>query len=111
MEEAKRHLDKHANFLVETRTFFPTVITMVLVVLVHLQEDKVESALELYTLIMRLPFIANSCWFNDVIGRPVEAAAQGLLPEVLAQAHDHQLDFWETAIALLQRCHPLFTII
>ncbi|MCB8982169.1 MAG: AAA family ATPase [Ardenticatenaceae bacterium] len=111
VEEAKRHLDKHANFLVETRTFFPTVITMVLVVLVHLQEDKVESALELYTLIMRLPFIANSCWFNDVIGRPVEAAAQGLLPEVLAQAHDHQLDFWETAIALLQRCHPLFTII
>lgn len=102
LEEAKRHFGTYADFLGETRTFFPTVITMVLAVLVHLQEDKVESALELYTLLMRLPFIANGYWFADVISRPVEAAAQGLLPEVLEQARGRQPDFWETAVALLQ---------
>ncbi|MAU00057.1 MAG: hypothetical protein CL608_23185 [Anaerolineaceae bacterium] len=108
VEEANRHFGKYANFLVKTRTFFPTVITMALTVLVYLQRNEVESALELYIQLMRLPFVANGCWFADVIGNPVEAATQGLSSEILlgAQARGRQLDLWQTAVALLQAGHP-----
>jgi len=104
IEVANRHFSTYAGFLVETQTFFPTVITLALVILVYLKRNEVENALELYTLLMRLPYFANSCWYADVIGGPVEGAAQELSPEVSAQARSRgrQLEFWETAVALLE---------
>jgi len=52
--------------------------------LTHL--GKVERAVELYALASRYPFVANSRWFEDVVGSRIAAAAAPLPPDVVAAA-------------------------
>ena len=47
-----------------------------------------ERAVELYALAARYPYISNSRWFEDVVGREVRAAAETLAPEVRAAAEE-----------------------
>ena len=59
--------------------------------------------MELYTLALRYPYIANSRWFDDVAGRHIAAAAETLPPMVVAAAQERgrARDLWETAAELL----------
>jgi tetratricopeptide (TPR) repeat protein len=45
-----------------------------------------EQAVELYALASRYPFVANSCWFEEVAGRYIAAVAATLPPDVAAAA-------------------------
>ncbi len=58
-----------------------------------------EQAVELYALVMRHPYAANSPWFEDVYGRVVAQAAMTLDPAVIAaaQARGQSLDLWQAA--------------
>jgi hypothetical protein len=47
-----------------------------------------ERAVELYALASRYPFVANSRLFEDIAGKHVATAAEGLPPEVVAAAQD-----------------------
>jgi tetratricopeptide (TPR) repeat protein len=44
------------------------------------------SALELYALAQQSPFVANSKWFDDIMGRGIDLAAQSLEPERVREA-------------------------
>jgi predicted ATPase/DNA-binding SARP family transcriptional activator len=52
------------------------------------EEGEVEGAIELYALASRHPFVANSRWFEDVVGKHIAAAAATLPPEVVAAAQE-----------------------
>jgi hypothetical protein len=47
-----------------------------------------ERAVELYALASRYPFVAQSRWFEDVIGRRLAVMAASLAPEVLSAARE-----------------------
>ena len=63
----------------------------------------VERAVELYALASRYPFVANSCWFEDVAGRHIASAATALSPDVVdaAKERGRARDLWTTAEDLL----------
>jgi hypothetical protein len=70
-------------------------------------EGEYERALELYTLALKHPYVANSCWFEDVAGREI-AANTANLPQGLAEAaraKGDSLDLWQGAAELLSELH------
>ena len=64
---------------------------------------EVERAVEVYALASRYPFVAHSRWFEDVAGKHIVAAAETLLPDVVAVARERgrARDLWATAEELL----------
>jgi predicted ATPase len=72
-------------------------------------ENKLTTALELWTHANCYPLISNSKWFQDIIARDVKGWVAGLSPETAAAAQERGwgLDLWETAEALL---HELNTV-
>jgi hypothetical protein len=44
--------------------------------------------MELYALASRYPFVANSHWFEDVVGRHIGAVTATLHPQVAAAAQE-----------------------
>jgi hypothetical protein len=62
-----------------------------------------EFAVELYSLALKNPYVANSQWFEDVVGKHIEKAAESLPPEVVEAAKERGCarDIWETAEELL----------
>jgi hypothetical protein len=53
-----------------------------------LEVDQVERAVELYALALQQPFVSSSRWHEDVVGRPIAAAAATLPPEVVSAARE-----------------------
>jgi tetratricopeptide (TPR) repeat protein len=62
-----------------------------------------ERAVELYALAARVPYVANSRWFEDVAGREIRAAAEALPAEVATRAQERgrARDLWATMEELL----------
>ena len=69
------------------------------VALLLADEGQVERAVELYALVSQSPLVANSRWFDDVAGKHIAAAAEGLPPGGVAAAQERgrARDLWETA--------------
>ena len=67
-------------------------------------EGHEEEAVELYALASRYSYVANSRWFEDVIGQHITAAAATLPPEIVeaSQAQGQALDLRRTVAELLQ---------
>ncbi|MDF1512997.1 MAG: hypothetical protein P1S60_04220 [Anaerolineae bacterium] len=82
----------------------PRLLWLLPAISLHLSAlGQMEYAIEIYTLALTFPFIANSRWFYDVAGRRIEKAAESLPPDVVAaaKARGRELDLWETAKELL----------
>jgi hypothetical protein len=47
-----------------------------------------EWAVELYALASRYPIVANSKWYEDIVGKHIEAIAATLPPDVVAAAQE-----------------------
>ncbi len=64
---------------------------------------EVDQAVELYALASRYPYVGNSHWFEDVVGREITAAGQRLSETQRegAIARGLSLDLWQTATRLL----------
>jgi hypothetical protein len=62
-----------------------------------------ERAVELYALVSRHAYVANSRWFEDMAGRHIAAVAATLPLEVVtaAQERGRARDLWATAEELL----------
>jgi hypothetical protein len=52
------------------------------------EQGQVIRAVELYALCTRYPLVANSRWFEDVVGQPIAAAAAALPPDDVAAARE-----------------------
>ena len=62
-----------------------------------------EQGLTLYAVARQNPFIANSRWMADVVGKRITAVCQHLSPEAIAvaQAKGKTMDMWQTAEQVL----------
>ena len=71
--------------------------------LLNTVRGKVERALEIYSTAANYPFVRESCWFQDVFGRPVETACSNLpeyrIREIKAQAVRNEI--WRFADQLI----------
>ena len=87
-----RQAGQHLYVTVRTATgigvFLPLVIALPAIALFLADQGEKERAVELYALASRYPYVANSCWFEDVVGRHIAAAATTLPPEIVAAAQE-----------------------
>jgi tetratricopeptide (TPR) repeat protein len=72
----------------EFHQFLHLMIALAGIALLLADEGEVERAVELYALASRYPLVANSSWFEDVIGRHITAGAATLPPEMVHAARD-----------------------
>jgi predicted ATPase/transcriptional regulator with XRE-family HTH domain len=63
-----------------------------------------ERAIEIYTLAMKYPYVANSKWFRAVFGVQIDALAEKLPPETVsaARSRGRKLELWEVVKNWLQ---------
>jgi len=73
------------------------------IALMRIEQGQVKSALELYNLVKRFPNVANSYWFEDYFGKPIQAASANLPAGVVAAAQQRgqELDLSKTVGDLL----------
>ncbi|MEJ2736609.1 MAG: tetratricopeptide repeat protein [Anaerolineae bacterium] len=84
---------------------FPVqMVALVGLSLLYADGGQAERAVELFSLASRYGFVANSIWFQDIVGQTLTAAAAELSPDVLHAARERgaALDLEDTITALLQ---------
>jgi hypothetical protein len=64
----------------------PLTYALLGIALFYTKQNEDERAIEIYTSALCHPHVANSRWFEDVIGRYVVNASQRLAPEMVAAA-------------------------
>jgi tetratricopeptide (TPR) repeat protein len=87
----------------EIRAFVPLTIALPALALLQASQGKPERAVELYALACRQPYVANSRWFDDVVGKQIAAVAASLPPVAAAAAREwgRSRDLWDTVAELL----------
>jgi tetratricopeptide (TPR) repeat protein len=67
------------------------------------RRGELERAITVWALAQCYPFVANSKWYEDVVGHELEVVAASLTSEVAetARGRGRTLELWETAEALL----------
>jgi len=81
------------------------------IALLYAAENEAAAALESYALAQQHPFVANSGWYEDVVGRHITEIATTLPTEVVeaAQNRGESLDLWETAQKLVVELRENFS--
>jgi hypothetical protein len=104
ISQAQQCLSDVLRRATEVQNMMGLVFALPAMALLLVDQDKKERAVELYTLVSsNFPFVANSRWFEDVIGRRIAASAATLPPAVVAaaQAQGQVRALWPTAQELL----------
>lgn len=85
--------------LLSDRHYFWLLEAMAAVAAILADRREAERAVEIYALVNRHPYVANSRWFSEVFGSLVDKAAAGLAPEVrsAARSRGEALDLWQAA--------------
>jgi tetratricopeptide (TPR) repeat protein len=102
--QARRHICEALRTGVEIGSTLPALHALPAMALLLADEGQVARGVALYTLASGYPFVANSCWYEDVVGKPIAAAAAATLPlEVVAAAQERgrAMDLEATARQLL----------
>jgi DNA-binding SARP family transcriptional activator/predicted ATPase len=102
--EAREALEEALKLAHELRSFNSVMYALPATALFLTYTGNTVRAVEVWELARRYAFIANSRWFEDVVGRRITAAAAVLRPDEIAAAktRGETLDPWETARELLQ---------
>jgi tetratricopeptide (TPR) repeat protein len=106
ISEAKQHAFEALQIAAVTPTAvlaFGHALAIFAYLLVN--DGKKEQAVELYALASRYSYVANSHWFDDVVGRHITTAVASLPPEVAeaAQTRGRALDLWHTIAELIEQ--------
>jgi predicted ATPase len=98
-DTAWKHMHQALRTAIDIRYHHSAVFALSAVSLLLADAGQVERAVELYALASRSPFVANSRWFEDAVGRHILIAAATLPPEAAAAARQRgqQRDVWATA--------------
>jgi tetratricopeptide (TPR) repeat protein len=108
LPQAEQHLSEALRTAVEIGAFRPLMYVIPAMALLLADaggsaRGEKEQAVELYALASRYRYVANSRWFEDVVGKHITAVAVNLPPEVVAAAQERgrARDLWATAAELL----------
>jgi predicted ATPase/DNA-binding SARP family transcriptional activator/Tfp pilus assembly protein PilF len=101
--QSRRCLYQALQMGIESDAFLPIVIALSGIALLLVRLDDVGRAVELWALLSCYPVIANALLFQNVVGRPIAAAAETLPPETVAAAKERSLlhDLSHTATEML----------
>jgi len=107
--EAWQHLASALDWVGRHHHFMELMVALAGIALLLADEGEAERAIELYALASRYPFVANSHWFEDVVGREIAAIAATLPPDVVqaSQTRGQAKDLWPTAAELLEELSDL----
>jgi tetratricopeptide (TPR) repeat protein len=101
-DKAQQHLLQALRLATEYRA---TALLLALPFVARLlaEQGHAERAVEIYALASRYPYVANSRWYEDLVGQRIAAVAATLPPEVVAAAQERgrARDRWATAQELL----------
>jgi tetratricopeptide (TPR) repeat protein len=102
-DQAQHYIHENLQIAVATKMFLPRMTALTGMALLLADQDDKERAIEIYTLALQNPHVANSRWFEDVAGRHITAIAKLLPQEVVTAAQDRgkARDMWATAAELL----------
>jgi hypothetical protein len=105
--KAWNNLKAGLGWAVEKHQFYPLVNALSGIALMLADDGEFERALELYTLALKQPFVANSRWFEDVAGGEIAEMTGNLPPQVAeaARARGDSLDLWQSSAELLDELH------
>ena len=100
--EAHKYIGKSLQIGANTGLFLPCITSLSSTALLEAYEGNLEFAVELYALAGQHKHVANSGWYETVIGSPIVAAAKNLPPEMVetAQAKGKARDLAETIAEL-----------
>ncbi len=83
---ARQHISAALRIATELRAVTVLVPAVPAIALLLADRGEAARAVELYALALRYPHVANSCWYEDVVGKHITAAAETLPPDVVAAA-------------------------
>jgi len=103
LEQARKYLREATHTVLTYEDFLGKLNLLPAMALYLVAQEKTASAVELYALATRYPYVANSRWFEDVAGRQIEAAAAELPPGIVtaARARGQARELDETVQELL----------
>jgi tetratricopeptide (TPR) repeat protein len=103
LTQARRYLYRALQMGIEADAFLSTVIALSGIAFLLARLDDPEQAVELWALLSRYPMVANALWFQNVVDRPITAAAATLSPETVVAAKERASlhDLKETATEML----------
>ena len=87
-EAAREHLVRALRWATGRGSYLALVETLPAAAWLLSEQGEVERAVEIYALACTLPAVANSVWYQDVVGRPIAEAAESLPPEVVTAAKE-----------------------
>jgi DNA-binding SARP family transcriptional activator/predicted ATPase len=101
--QLQRSLTEALEMTAKERFWYTTIRCIPLAALFAITQGRPEQAVELYSLALCAPHIANSPWYEEVAGRHVRAAAQMLPNQAISAAEERgrARDLWETAAETL----------
>lgn len=103
LHQAQQYLAKGLQIATEKESIWSFWYLLPVIALLMADRGQKEQAVELYALVCQSPMVANSRWFEDVVGRHIAAAAATLPPEVvlMAQERGRAREVWATVEELL----------
>ena len=103
LARARAHCWEALQIVSQNRFFWWQIHAQTSCALVLGNEGEAERAVELYALASCYPYVANSRWYEDVVGKHIAAVAATLPPEVVSSSQERGCarDLWETAEELL----------
>jgi len=103
LDSARTHLLTELSGSVNRKANLNLANALAGIALLKAKEGDITTAIELYALAQRHPFVANSHWFADMVGQHIEQSAGSLAAEDVQAARERgeKLDLWETAKRLL----------
>jgi tetratricopeptide (TPR) repeat protein len=101
---AREHLAEALQWARARGSYLALVEALPAAAMLLLDGGEVERAVEIYELALTLPYVANSQWSEDVVGKPIAGAAGALPPEAVAAAKERgrARDVWATCRELAE---------
>jgi tetratricopeptide (TPR) repeat protein len=87
-EEARHHMLEVLQWTSQGGWSMVYMEALPVAALLLLQEGQTERAVEIYALASTYGYVANSQWYEDVVGLPIAEAAAALPPEVVIAARE-----------------------
>ena len=83
--QAQEYMRKTLEIAVDTRMFLLNMLGLACVALLWAVQGHAEQAIELYTVALQNGHVANSRWYQDVVGQYIDTVAQ-TLPIAIVEA-------------------------
>lgn len=103
LQRARERLGETLDEAVEVRSLYALMSTLPAIALWLVKEGQTGRAIEVWSAACSQPHVANSRWFADVVGRPVDEAAATLSEDAVAAATERgrAWEQWDLANELL----------